>query len=96
MTAPKRRLRWSLRTMFVAVTVVCVWLGFQLKLVRERQRITDFVRDHNGYATESKDGTGVPFWRLWMNDTAVKEITYDRNTRFPKDMNPAKNAGRVP
>ena len=36
--APKRRwFRFSLRTLFVVVTVCCVWLGWQLHIVRERQ-----------------------------------------------------------
>ena len=41
MTAPPKRrwFRFSLRTMFVAVTVFGVWLGWQLKIVREREAI---------------------------------------------------------
>src|SRR4249919_3316018 len=41
MTAlPKRRwFRFSLRTMFVVVTIFGVWLGWQLNIVRERKAI---------------------------------------------------------
>ena len=39
---PKRRwFRFSLRTLFVLVTVLCVWLGYQVNLVSQRR---DFVR----------------------------------------------------
>ena len=41
MTAPPKR-RWfsfSLRTMFVVVTVFGVWLGWQLKIVRDRKAL---------------------------------------------------------
>ncbi len=35
--APNRRwFRFSLRTMFVVVTVLCVWLGYHLNWIRER------------------------------------------------------------
>jgi hypothetical protein len=38
--APKRRwLRYSLRTLFVVVTVFGVWLGWQASIVHERKRI---------------------------------------------------------
>jgi hypothetical protein len=37
-TAPKRRwLRFSIRTMFVAFTVVAMWLGWNVHAVRQRQ-----------------------------------------------------------
>ncbi|MEX2114425.1 MAG: hypothetical protein WD845_14620 [Pirellulales bacterium] len=41
--APKRRwLRFSLRTLFVVVTVICVWFGLNLHAVRQREQ---FLRD---------------------------------------------------
>ena len=39
-TKPKRRwIRFSLRTMFVLVTVLCVWLGNQASSVRQRKQL---------------------------------------------------------
>src|SRR5690242_12542980 len=36
---PNRRwLRFSIRTLLVAVTIFCVWLGWQVSIVRERTR----------------------------------------------------------
>jgi hypothetical protein len=38
--APKRRwFQWSLRTLFLVVTVFCCWLGWNLSWVRERERV---------------------------------------------------------
>jgi hypothetical protein len=34
--APKRWFHWSLRTMFVVVTVLCLWMGYQLNWIRQR------------------------------------------------------------
>jgi hypothetical protein len=34
---PRRWFRFSLRTMFVLVTVFCVWLGYQLNWIRQRR-----------------------------------------------------------
>ena len=37
---PKRRwLRYSIRMLLVAVTIVCVWLAWQLHQVRERRAL---------------------------------------------------------
>ena len=33
----RRWFRFSLRTMFVLVTVLCVWLGYQLNWIRQRR-----------------------------------------------------------
>ena len=39
-TKPKRRwFRFSLRTLFIFVTIVCIWLGFQVSTVYHRKRL---------------------------------------------------------
>ena len=48
--APKRRwLRFSVRTLLIAVTVLCVWLGWQVSVVRERAQMLKRIHDDNGY-----------------------------------------------
>ena len=38
MNTPKRRwLRFSVRTLLAAVTIVCLWLGWQVSIVQERK-----------------------------------------------------------
>jgi hypothetical protein len=36
-----RRLRFSLRTLFVVVTVGCVWIGYSLNWIRQRHEFLD-------------------------------------------------------
>ena len=47
---PKRRwLRFSVRTLLIAVTVLCVWLGWQVSIVRERNAIIALMRSRQPY-----------------------------------------------
>ena len=39
MTAPKRRFAFSLRTLLVVVTVLCCWLGWNIRVVHERRAV---------------------------------------------------------
>jgi len=48
---PNRRwLRFSIRTLLVAVTIFCVWLGWQVSIVRERKALVPLVRQTGGAA----------------------------------------------
>jgi len=52
-SAPKRRwLSFSLRTLFVAMTVLCVWLGYHLNWIRQRQQAREWLAadEHSWYA----------------------------------------------
>jgi hypothetical protein len=41
---PKRRwLRFSIRTMLIAVTIFCLWVGWQVSIVRERKSLVGLV-----------------------------------------------------
>jgi hypothetical protein len=47
---PKRRwFRFSLRTLFVLVTVFCVWLGFQFNWIYRRHRALEWMQDQAKY-----------------------------------------------
>jgi hypothetical protein len=52
--APKRRWSYSLRTLFVVVTVVGCWLGYELNWIRERH---EFVNEQEGLR-RAKDWRG--------------------------------------
>ena len=44
---PKRRyLQFSLGTMFLAVTALCIWLGVQVKWMRDRQEAREWLQAH--------------------------------------------------
>jgi len=84
MTMPKRLwLRFSLRTMFVAFTVIAVWLGWTSRLVHERRAV---LKDHSRFWPTFVDtgaGSGGPTptitWvRQIMGDRAVQEIWVSR------------------
>jgi hypothetical protein len=85
---PERRLfRFKLRTLFVAVTVFAVWLGLELKFVRERQA---WIRENaalvrpieplpDGQVSETipyviGQTKYFPFWRRWLGDAPVPSI----------------------
>jgi hypothetical protein len=92
MDAPKPRRRWftfSLRTLFVVVTVLCVWLGLEFRFVRERQAWVQVNKAMIRPAEPTRVGSGVgmyissrptisyfPFWRRWLGDVPVPSIVF--------------------
>jgi len=49
-STPKRRwFRFSLRTLFVVVTVLGIWLGWNAEIVRERTAMRNTIRRSGGY-----------------------------------------------
>ena len=47
MKSKRRYLQFSLGTMFAAVTVLCIWLGVQVKWMRDRQEARKWLREHD-------------------------------------------------
>ena len=46
---PKRRwLTFSLRTLLLAVMIFCVWLGWQWRIVRERELVRALIAERSG------------------------------------------------
>jgi hypothetical protein len=68
--------------MFVVVTLIALWLGWELRFVRERQT---WLREHGALTVKvGPNPSYVPKkviapWRIWMGDSYVPQIT------FPKD-----------
>ena len=58
---PRRRwLAFRLRTLFVVVTLLACWLGWELRIVRERQAMLRWVEEHRGSVDEfDQPGTGM-------------------------------------
>jgi hypothetical protein len=93
MTSPRRWFRFSLRALFLVVTVLACWLGWQANIVRERvafrKRLSagagwsitaiDYAQIPSGPAAGPNDPTGrIPFWRRWMGDEAIGQIGFER------------------
>jgi len=57
-----------LRSLLLAVTLVGIWLGWELRVVRERQRLWRQINDAGGYTLSDGIAT-VPTIRRWLGDT---------------------------
>jgi hypothetical protein len=91
MTAPRRRWSFSLRTLFVVVTVVACWLGAWIanesSLVRERGRlIAEYADDTKGkwpgpargkYTLLPPESDEPPAWRKLLGDRLFEGGTVD-------------------
>lgn len=77
-TTAKPRRRWflprfSLRTMFVVVTVFSLWLGWQAKIVRDRREmISDLQRQGIPFFSRTPFfKPKIPIWRRWLGDQPI-------------------------
>lgn len=93
--AKSRWFRFSLRTLFVLVTVVACWLGWNLRIVRERKAVlAELVeaQKHYSYKTtahyvpaadddlETGGDMRISLVRRLMGDVAYREIYLPENT----------------
>ena len=61
---PKPRRRWlqySLRTFFVLLTVLCVWLGWTVHLANEQRKAVEWVREKGGSVEYDYEHNPNPF-----------------------------------
>jgi hypothetical protein len=72
-TKPCRWFHFSLRTLFVVVTMACVWLGMQVKWIRDRQRAIDTV---SGWSL----GARAPWSIRLLGEQGVDRIVLDPQT----------------
>jgi hypothetical protein len=60
----RRRFHFTLRTLFVLVTLIAVWLGWSLSWIRERH---DFLRDRRAFVFDTDTDAATPAPRfLWL------------------------------
>jgi len=97
---PRRRwFQFSLRTMFVVVTVFAVWLGWQLKIVNERQAFLLWVENTGGVYgpvvanSGHQDQPQIQFWRIWLGDFGV--IVIGLGKQFENDQGKAEEARQL-
>jgi hypothetical protein len=82
--SPRRWLRFSLRTMFVLVTAVALWLGWELNIVRQRRAALDELGNNQAVHVftdiqldTSEGRVGVPKLRMLLGDQPVALIRFD-------------------
>jgi hypothetical protein len=71
----KRKRRWrtfSVRTLLVTLTILCVWLGWEMSIVRERTSLIAKVNADGGecwsveHSAELNDGRIETGWERWQ------------------------------
>ena len=84
-------LRFSLRTLFVVMTVVCCWLGWELSVVRQRQALRKELEgklhfqflDAEDYVKQYPPGqlppkvAHIPLTRTLLGDRAIQSVNYE-------------------
>jgi hypothetical protein len=90
--------RFSLRAIFVMVTVFALWLGWELKFISERRAIHKWVVDSGGVTVLGTDQheiargiVHIPFWRRWLGDYAVGMVKLEAHAT-PADVKRVKAA----
>src|SRR6187399_1422269 len=88
---------FSLRTMFVVVSVLCCWLAWESNVVRQRQSVLQDLKTKPGIAVPTAadwamrfDSTAtvpppaqIPLVRHWLGDEAIQEIGYTADFNEP-------------
>jgi hypothetical protein len=80
MSEPKPKRRWfrfSLRTLFLVVTVACLWLGYQIHWIHERRSGRDWLDRHSiggsiGFQPESRPG--IPWSLMILGEKPIEKI----------------------
>jgi hypothetical protein len=82
--SPRRWLRFSLRTMFVLMTALTLWLGWHLSIVRQRRAALAELRENAAahvftdiQLDSTQEGVGVPKVRMLLGDQPVALIRFD-------------------
>src|SRR5262245_11385059 len=87
--------RFSLRSLFVAVTVLCCWLAWEVNIVRQRQAVLKTLRADPIYTVTTADEwarryptglideppTRIGLIRRWLGDEAIQDIGYRTHYR---------------
>ena len=86
---PKPRRPWfrfTLRTFFVLLTVFSVWLGVQMKWIRDRRDAKLWIEKHGYYsALEWERGTAAPLTLAVLGEKGVSHVwLYKSHSRSDK------------
>jgi hypothetical protein len=83
--APNRRwFQFSLRTLFVVATVICVWLGWNVSTVQSRKRALARIQSSEGRFIVNtgpdleQQGNPLPYVRQLLGDKPIAVIAFRR------------------
>jgi len=75
---PRRRwFRYRLRTLFVAVLLLAIplgWIAVQLKWIHDRRERLEWIKDGRAYYIYAPDEPSISFWRRWMGDRNIEQL----------------------
>ena len=72
-SSPKRRwFRFSLRTLFIAMTVFCLWLGWNVQIVHERNAMRHKIRRDGGWVVIENPAKGPDIAQGPVNDEGTE------------------------
>ena len=88
---PRRRWpRFTVRALLIAVTICCLWLGWQVSVVRERRAVLRWLAGGAGWSItlsdyqqipsgppSDPDAVQLPPWRVWLGDEPIAQIGFD-------------------
>jgi hypothetical protein len=89
---PSRLFRFSLRTTFIVMTLVCCWLGWEASVVRERKSVRRELQGNGTFQFVTAEAAAkrifrgpnvrlatIPALRMSLGDEAIQEIWYTRH-----------------
>jgi hypothetical protein len=77
--SPRRLFQFSLRTLMIVVTllaVVCGYVGWQAKIVRNRKLVMNWIATHNGETALNRKHSGAPDY--WPSIPWLRRLLGDR------------------
>ena len=91
--SPRRWFSFSLRSLLLVMTVLCIWLGWESNVVRQRRRAVTKLQSNPAFqimtaktwaasfpaSKPPQPIATIPKVRLWLGDEAIQEIGYFRH-----------------
>ena len=76
----RRWLRFSIRSLLVAVTIVCVWLGWQVSIVWNRKMLRDQLVERGGFIISTSE---IP---TDENGQPIQDLSLQPHGRFVRQL----------
>jgi hypothetical protein len=74
-TPTRRWYQCGLGTLFMAITLLAVWLSWELDYIRERRETRNEVEAKHIQFLFAHPKQSIPFWRVWLGDEPVDCIS---------------------